>query len=113
MQNNYRVKGAFFENMKPTGPAFTGFVEIDNVRTEIALWPKTSQKGVNYFQVSEDKKKPAQQSGAPGPRRGSGSFGPGQNFAPRSQPPQAQYTKPTSGPQHHQPINDMDDDIPF
>jgi hypothetical protein len=57
MPNNFRVKGAFFENDKQTGPAFTGFIEIDGVRTEIALWPKTARSGVNYFQVSEDKKK--------------------------------------------------------
>lgn len=53
----YRVKGAFFENEKNVGPAFTGFVEIDGVKTSIALWPKRSAKGANYLQVSEDKKK--------------------------------------------------------
>jgi len=111
MQNNYRVKGAFFENMKPTGPAFTGFVEIDGVRTEIALWPKTSQKGTNYFQVSEDKgkKKPAQP----------GSFAP----APQSSFTGRQYSQPTTGRQPQSvrgpstpktTYNDMDsDDISF
>lgn len=54
---DYRVKGALFENKKDVGPAFTGFVEIDGVRTLLALWPKTSAKGDNYLQVSEDKKK--------------------------------------------------------
>jgi hypothetical protein len=53
----YRVKGAFFENIKDSGPAFTGFVEIDGTKTMIALWPKTSAAGANYLQVSEDKKK--------------------------------------------------------
>jgi len=106
MNNNYRVRGAFFENMKPTGPAFTGFVEIDGVRTEIALWPKTSQKGTNYFQVSEDKgkKKPAQSSFAP---------------APQSSFTRRQYSQPTTGrqqpqsPQGRSPFNDLDDEVPF
>lgn len=53
----YRVKGALFENIKDSGPAFTGFVEIDGVKTSLALWPKTSAKGDRYLQVSEDKKK--------------------------------------------------------
>ena len=53
----YRVKGALFENTKDSGPAFTGFVEIDGVKTSLALWPKISAKGDRYLQVSEDKKK--------------------------------------------------------
>jgi hypothetical protein len=60
--NDYRIKGAFFETEGDTGPAFTGFVEIDGVKTNIALWPKTSAKGQNYLQVSEDKKKQAASS---------------------------------------------------
>ena len=92
MPNQYRVKGAFFENEKPNGPAFTGFVEIDGVRTEIALWPKTSAKGQNYFQVSEDKRKQQQQATA----------------APRSPFAKKQVQMPSP-----RPPNDMDDDIPF
>ncbi len=65
----YRVKGAFFENIKDSGPAFTGFVEIDGVKTSIALWPKRSAAGANYLQVSEDKKgkkdAPPPSSGSP------------------------------------------------
>ena len=56
MMTEYRIKGAFFENIKDSGPAFTGFVEIDGVKTQMALWPKTSAAGQNYLQVSEDKK---------------------------------------------------------
>ena len=94
--NQYRVSGAFFENDRGSGPAFTGFVEIDGVKTHIALWPKTSRAGVNYFQVSEDKKKnQAQQGGGPAPR------------SPFGQRPSA---KP---PMRTVPNNDMDDDIPF
>lgn len=89
----YRVKGAFFENVKDVGPAFTGFVEIDGVKTSIALWPKTSAAGANYLQVSEDKKKPgAAGSGTPPAKS---PFKPRQPVPPRSQP------------------NDMDDDMPF
>jgi hypothetical protein len=85
----YRVKGAFFENEKDAGPAFTGFVEIDNVKTYVALWPKTSKAGANYLQVSEDRKKTTPQTSAQ----------PKSPFKPRVSPP---ATK-----------TDMDDDIPF
>lgn len=89
----YRVKGAFFENVKDTGPAFTGFVEIDGVKTNIALWPKTSANGNNYLQVSEDKKRVQ-------PSTPQGSPAKGSPFKPRQPAPPA-------------PQNDMDDDIPF
>lgn len=93
MMPEYRVKGAFFENVKDVGPAFTGFVEIDGVKTSIALWPKTSAAGANYLQVSEDKKKPGAAGGGAPPAKSP--------FKPRQPAP----TRP-------QP-NDMDDDIPF
>jgi len=54
--SDYRVKGAFFEK-GGKGPAYTGFVEIDGVKTLISLWSKTSKAGQPYLQVSEDKKK--------------------------------------------------------
>ena len=64
--NEYRIRGAFFENPKDTGPAMTGFVEIDGVKTYLALWPKVSAKGQNYMGVSEDKKaQPAKQQQQP------------------------------------------------
>jgi len=101
MQNNkYRVSGAFFENDRPNGPAFSGFVEIDGVKTHIALWPKTSAKGDNYFQVTEDRRKnQAQQGGVPG-----GIPAPRSPFGnrPSAKPPMRPATN-----------NDMDDDIPF
>lgn len=53
----YRVQGALFEIDRESGPAFTGFIEIDGVKTMLALWPKTSAKGQNYFQIAEDKRK--------------------------------------------------------
>jgi hypothetical protein len=56
--NKPRVSGALFENLRDTGPAFKGFVEIDGVKTQIVLWPKTSAKGQNYLQVAEDKRLP-------------------------------------------------------
>lgn len=92
--DKYRIKGAFFENTKNTGPAFTGFVEIDGVKTLMALWPKTSAKGDNYLQVSEDKKKAMQPASAPPAPRSP--------FKPRG-----------NDPQGSSPHNDMDDDIPF
>lgn len=90
MPGNFRVSGAFFENKKDTGPAFSGFVEIDGVKTNITLWPKTSKAGQNYLQVSEDKK----------PRTTSGGPQSGSPFKPR---------QPAARPQQ----NDMDDDVPF
>jgi hypothetical protein len=53
----YRVSGALFEVDRQGGPAFTGFIEINGEKTMLALWPKTSAKGQNYFQISEDKKR--------------------------------------------------------
>lgn len=64
MAGKFRVSGALFENDKG-GPAFTGFVEIDGVKTNIALWPKRSAKGNDYLQVSEDMKKSVQAPSAP------------------------------------------------
>ena len=96
MPNQYRVKGAFFENDKPNGPAFTGFVEIDGVKTHIALWPKTSQSGTNYFQVSEDKRKQqAQQATTASPRS---------PFAKKAAPPKRS---------DDDPFGDGGDSIPF
>ncbi len=94
-QGKYRVSGAFFENTKG-GPAFSGFVEIDGVKTYLALWPKTSAAGNNYLQVSEDKK-------APGAKP-QGAQQPGQ-FKPRTQ--QAPV-RPTA-----RPADDDEDEIPF
>lgn len=93
MQSKYRISGALFENQKDRGPAFTGIIEIDGVKHSIALWPKTSAKGMNYLQCSEDKKKPVPTGG--GPQSGS-------PFKPR--------TPPSPPLLSH---NDMDDDIPF
>lgn len=89
---NYRVKGAFFENIRDTGPAFTGFIEIDGVKTQIALWPKTSAKGQNYLQVAEDKRKDPN----------AGASAPKSPFKPR-----ATQTQPPPKD------DDMDDTIPF
>lgn len=96
----YRVKGALFENLKSSGPAFTGFIEIDPTqfpvgpdgmaKIPISTWPKTSKAGANYLQISEDKKR----AGPATLKAGGGS-----PFKPR--------TKPT-------PDDDMDDgSIPF
>lgn len=95
--NKYRVSGAFFENTKGNnGPAFSGFVEIDGVKTHIALWPKTSAAGNNYLQVSEDKKAP----GAQGPvAKQPGQFQPRMQQAP---------VRPTA-----RPMDDDEDEIPF
>ena len=85
----YRVKGAFFENDKASGPRYTGFVEIDGVRTNIALWPKVSAKGDDYLQVSEKK---------PMPGAGTAPRAPAMNSPIKQAPPRNR---------------DMDDDIPF
>jgi hypothetical protein len=87
----YRIKGALFENERDSGPAFTGFVEIDGVKSMIALWPKVSAKGARYLQVSEDKKKAN---------------------ATSSTPPASSPFKPRK-PIGNDARGDMDDDIPF
>ena|SRR5258707_15882206 len=97
----YRVKGAFFENERG-GPAYTGFVEIDGVKTKLALWAKTSQAGQQYLQVSEDKK----MVGGPVP---SGGHAPSRGFTPAAR-------RAPAPPRPHDPPygrDDMDDDIPF
>jgi len=101
---DYRVKGAFFENIKDSGPAFTGFVEIDGVKTMIALWPKTSAKGDNYLQVSEDKKQ-AKKTAAPS----------GSPLRPRMPAPKPNLRGSGNDPPGELPRrkSDMDDDIPF
>ena len=93
----YRIKGAFFENIKDSGPAFTGFVEIDGVKTSIALWPKRSAAGQNYLQVSEDKKQAKKATASP----------PGSPFKPRKP---VGNDPPGELPRRN---SDMDDDIPF
>ena len=81
----YRISGALFENKRDKGPRFSGVIEIDGKKEQIALWPKISAKGHEYLSVSEDKKKDAA-AGGPSP------------FKPRAPAPQNK---------------DMDDDIPF
>lgn len=94
--NKPRVNGAIFENTSGRGPAYTGVVEIDGVKTQIALWPKVSQAGKDYLQISEDKKRPqAQGNLAPRPSQG---FSPQRPVQPRPAPGKN---------------SDMDDDIPF
>ena len=79
-QQQYRVRGALFENENPNGPAFRGFIEIDGVKTQITLWPRTSNKGQNYLAVSEDKPKPD----APRPKSPFGRQQPQQDRFPKS-----------------------------
>jgi hypothetical protein len=96
---NYRVRGALFENERDTGPAFTGFVEIDGVKTAVALWPKTSAKGQNYLQVAENKKRQQQvDQRSPPPR------------SPFNRPHQPQ--RPLNAPRNDPPFDDMNDEIP-
>ena len=81
----YRISGALFENKRDRGPRFSGVIEIDGKKENIALWPKTSAKGHEYLSVSEDKKQQDKNSSGPSP------------FKPRATPARG----------------DMDDDIPF
>ena len=98
----YRIKGAFFENIKDSGPAFTGFVEIDGVKTQMALWPKTSAAGQNYLQVSEDKKG----------KRDAARSNSGPPFTTSGSPFKSKKLVGNDPPGKPIP-NDMDDDIPF
>lgn len=101
-QSKPRVAGAIFQNTSGRGPEYTGVVEIDGVKTQIALWPKVSQGGKNYLQISEDRKRP--QGAGPGAPRPSGS--------PMPQRPQGY--QPGRPAQPKKPDDDdMDDTIPF
>lgn len=101
MQNNKpRITGAIFENTSGRGPRFTGVIEIDGRKEQIAFWDKTSERtGKSYLQISEDRKKPVSQ-GNPAPQRS----------------PSASQTPRTGQPRPMMPgrgTGDMDDDIPF
>jgi hypothetical protein len=93
MSGQYRVGGAIFKSTKSAGPEFTGFVEIDGVKTNIALWPKRSAKGQDYWQVGENKM--LEKDAAVAPRA----------------PAQHSPMKPKPPPYRRDP--DMDEDIPF
>lgn len=101
MQSKYRISGALFENQKDRGPAFTGTIEIEGNKYQVALWPKTSAKGTNYLQVSEDKKKPMPTGG--GPQSGS-------PFKPRAQAAASPSANKTNSPFED---GDDGDSIPF
>jgi hypothetical protein len=69
-------------------------IEIDGVKTYVALWEKVAQSsGKQYLQISEDKR--AAEKAAGGPAQGGGA---------------SKFRRPA--PTSPKP-NDMDDDIPF
>lgn len=93
-----KISGAIFANNYPNGPSYTGVVEIDGQKYEVALWEKTAKStGKPYLQVSENKKKGAGAGQAPQ------VLGAARNmFKTAAKPPVAP------------PVDDMDgDDIPF
>ena len=92
--DKYRIKGAFFGEHQKHRSSIYWICRNRRVKTLMALWPKTSAKGDNYLQVSEDKKKAMQPASAPPAPRSP--------FKPRGNDPQGSL-----------PRNDMDDDIPF
>lgn len=94
-QTKYRVNGAIFQNEKPNGPAFSGVIEIDGVKTYIALWEKRSAAGKDYLQISEDKK-------AADRAARNTETAPAASKFKRPAPPNRPMRK-----------DDMDDDIPF
>lgn len=100
-QNKYRVNGAIFQNNKPNGPMYSGVVEIDGVKTYIALWEKRSAAGNDYLQISEDKKAADKAAGNQSQQGG----GAANRFARPA--PQRAPTPPAAK------NADMDDDIPF
>ena len=106
-----RVTGALFERDNPNGPALSGFIEIEGVKTYIAIWPRTSKAGQGYYGIDEDKRKAEREAQkAQGQQRFSsgGSFRGARPFQPRTNP------NITTGPQRQQG-NDppfFDDTIP-
>ena len=88
----YRVSGALFENERQTGPLYSGFIEIDGVKTQISVWPRTANSGKNFLSISEEKPRVPQQG------------------APQVRSPQVQTRSPFPGKPRNE---DMDDDVPF
>jgi hypothetical protein len=91
--SKYRISGALFAKTSPNGPVYSGIIEIDGVKHNIALWEKTSAKGNQYLQISEDKK--AKPPGTTPPAAGGAN----------------RFQRPAPTPK--KPNDDMDDDIPF
>src|SRR6516225_2553783 len=94
-----RVTGALFERDNPNGPALSGFIEIEGVKTYIAIWPRTSKAGQGYYGIDEDKRKAEREAQkAQGQQRFSsgGSFRGSRPFQPRTNP------NITPGPQRQQ-----------
>jgi hypothetical protein len=52
------IKGALFPSKYDTGPMAKGFVEIDGVRHQLAVWKNTSKTGEEYWGVTQDKPNP-------------------------------------------------------
>lgn len=109
----YRVSGALFQ--RDRGPAFSGFVEIDGVKTYISLWEKVSGSGTTYWQVSEDRKPPGQNQQVQQPSRFPPNRVPGpttpaapQRFYQGSGP-----VTPQAKPSNRPIDDDFDDSIPF
>lgn len=107
-----RVTGALFERDNPNGPALSGFIEIEGVKTYIAIWPRTSKAGQGYYGIDEDKRKAEREAqkaqGAPQRFSPGGSFRGSRQFQPRTNP------NITTGPQGNRG-NDppfFDDDLP-
>lgn len=105
----YRVKGALFENTKG-GPAFTGFVEIDGVKTMLALWPKVSAAGNDYLQVSEDKKQQQKYDAKQGNDAAPRAPAVRSPFQPKLPMPRNTSERQSQG---YVRRDDMDDDVPF
>jgi hypothetical protein len=110
----YRVKGALFENTKNkgNGPLYTGFVEIDGVKTNISLWAKRSAKGDDYIQISEDRKLESKASSRPPapPTRVPQTNSP---FKQRGNDPRDDMYEETGPRPEDRRRLDLDDDIPF
>lgn len=51
--NNKENTGAIFKNENSTGnqPQWKGKINVNGKDMDIALWQKTSEKGLNYFSV--------------------------------------------------------------
>lgn len=49
--NNKENTGAIFKNENSTGnqPQWKGKIDVNGKEMQIALWQKTSEKGLNYF----------------------------------------------------------------
>jgi hypothetical protein len=109
MPGPYRISGALFHKQINNGPVLAGTIEIEGQKYNISLWPKTSKGGIDYLQISEDKR--AEQKSGSG--AGNAMAG-GANRFRRPAPPDPRKAVGVQSPlKDYMDPDDDPDNIPF